>query len=716
MTEAVPIGGQARPAKRGGGRRTARWQGGDALAAALWRTLRRWAAAEARRFILFAPVLMILGVASYLSLSAEPPRWPAPLAVAASGAGWALLGRQAALRWVCRAAFFAALGFALIQLRAHLFAAPVIERETPPVTVEGVLEAVETRSSGLRYTVRVVRIGGFAQADLPAKVRVTWRGQPTSARPGDRVRLRAVLSPPPPPTMPGGYDYARQLWFERIGGVGFSYTGARVTAPADALAISTRIERLRERVADRVEAGAGAQGGLAAALVTGKRERVPDETVEVLRDTGLAHLLAISGLHMGLVCGFLFAALRFALARWEYAALEWPIKKIAAAAAMAGGAAYLVLSGAPVSAQRAFIMAAVTFGAVLFDRQAISLRNVALAALIVLVLRPEAAASAGFQMSFMAVTVLVAAYSWWEAKRRADILERLSRPGRAAQFLGGLFATSALAGFATGPFAAYHFGRIAVYGLPANMAVMPLVTLGVMPVAVGGLLAMPLGLDAAFWWVMGRLLGSALAGASWFAGLPGAVALVAQAPAAAFALTLGGMLALCLLTAPWRLAGLLALPAAAVLTALSPPADVFIGRDARQVAVRTQTEEGPALSLLSRRRDRFSVQTWLEHLGLDADLKAQPKFGECGGPACSANLPGGGTLTVATTPEAAARACREAAVVVYAAWAPQALASCPARLFTAHEVARSGPVTLSGGVARTSAQARGCRLWAPCDD
>jgi hypothetical protein len=207
-----------------------------------------------------------------------------------------------------------------------------------------------------------------------------------------------------------------------------------------------------------------------------------------------------------------------------------------------------------------------------------------------------------------------------------------------------------------------------------------------------------------------------LAVARWFEALPGAVRTVAQPPTLAWALTIGGLLTLSLPKAPWRLAGALLFPAAAMVTAAAVPPDVFVGRDARQVAVRIVTEEGERLALLSRRRDRFSAEVWLEALGLEPVIAEQPKFGECGEPACHAPLPDGDVLTVAETPEAAALACREARVIVYTGWAPHALEGCAALLLTAEAVAESGPLTIMAGRVRTSAEVRGCRPWTGCTD
>ena len=229
------------------------WAAGDAWWRAGFRQLGRWREAERHRFVLWAPVLMIVGVAAFLALKAEPWIWAGTVATLGSGAAWIACARtdRPVLGWLARAAFFAALGFALVQLRANALAAPTIRQQTPPVTVEGVLEASERLPTGQRYTVRVVRIGAFAPEDTPYRVRVSWRGKPTIAAPGDTVRLRAVLSPPPGPAMPGGYDYGRGLWFERIGGVGYTYGGARVIVPATGFRPGARIEALREAVATR---------------------------------------------------------------------------------------------------------------------------------------------------------------------------------------------------------------------------------------------------------------------------------------------------------------------------------------------------------------------------------------------------------------------------------------------------------------------------------
>ena len=473
------------------------------------RQLGAWSAMEAQRFILFAPCLLIVGILLAWGMGELSPLWPLSLC-AGFGVGWRLAAvrQRDRARLVLRALVMVAAGFSLMQLRYQATSDPVLPQELRAVTVVGVLTEVELREKDRRYTIAVEGISGLSDEALPRKVRMVWRGEPGQEKAGDRMRIRAQLGPPPGPALPGGYNFAQHMRFEGIGGTGFAYSPPLVLE-SGGLGFRHHTERLRERIADRVESViGGAEGGVAAALMTGKRERVPSDAVDALRDAGLAHLLAISGLHMGLVCGFLFFAVRRGLAQWEWVALRYPIKKWAAGAALLGGAIYLALSGAAWSAQRAFIMAAIVFLAIMFDRRGISLRNAALAALVILVLRPEAVLAPGFQMSFAAVVTLVSAFEAiekrWPREGDAGTLTKVFR------FFSGLTLTSLLAGFATGPIAAFHFGRIATFGLVGNLLAMPIVTIAVMPAMVLAMFLMPLGLDGPVLVLVGQGIGLVL--------------------------------------------------------------------------------------------------------------------------------------------------------------------------------------------------------------
>jgi competence protein ComEC len=647
---------------------------------------------ESQRFFVFLPVLLIAGI-----LLGEASR------VGAAAAG-ALTASLLLLRWVLqrrgllRAAYgtgavgAVAAGMLLFAFRVEMVRAPVLRAELPPSEVSGRLLSVELRERDRRYTLAVDSIEGLRTDELPRKVRISWRGKPGSEAPGDVVRMRAVLAPPPGPALPGGYDFSRQMFFEGIGGAGYAFTPPLIEAQGGG-GFMLAAERLRESIADHVEGRIGGrEGAVAAALMTGKRERIPEESVNALRDAGLAHLLAISGLHMGLVCGFIFFAARWLLSRSEHLTLHWPIKKIAAATALAAGLFYLMLSGGAWSAQRAFIMAAVSCVAILLDQRAVSLRNAAAAAVIILVLRPEAVFSPGFQMSFAAVVTLIAAFAYLE-ERFPRNGER-GRFGKAASFIGGLTMTSLLAGFATGPFAAYHFGRIASFGLLGNMLAMPIVTLAVMPMLVLSLFLIPIGLDGPALWLVGKGIGLVLMIAEWTSSLPGAVKTVPQMSVATILLASLGLMALALPKSPWRVLGLplllLALPAG--LASKTP--EVFVSRNLRNVGV--VEEEGRTLTLLSKRRDRFSSEAWLQALGVAPDVKAQASFENCGPVRCVAALPGGGDLHVVMDRAGLSLSCRSAAVVLLQAEGTKDDAeACEALLLSRDEGGAHPPVSIA---------------------
>lgn len=654
------------------------------------RRLAAWHDEEAGRFVVFAPVAMAAGILLWMRLEDPPGPLVTGLLAAMLPALW-LTGvrRQAgAAEEIGRAGAVFALGMVLIAVRTGAACAPSVPQGLAAGEVTGLVERVEQRESDRRYTIRVRAIEGLEAENLPRRVRIVWRGKAGPASAGDLVRLRAQLAPPPGPAVPGGYDFSRQMFYQGIGGSGFAYTAPQVLARGGS-GFKAAVEDLRERVADRAqEVLPGAAGAVAAALITGKRERIPAGVVDNLRDAGLAHLLAISGLHMGLVCGFIFWVLRFLLTRSTWLTLHAPVKKLAAFGALLGGAGYLLLSGGAWSAQRAYIMAAVVFGAILLDRRGISLRNAAIAALLILLIRPEAVLAPGFQMSFAAVLTLIAAFT--EIEKRWPVDRDRTVFGRVLSFVAGLSLTSILAGLATGPFAAYHFGQIAVFGLLGNLLAVPVVTLAVMPALVLALFLMPLGLDGPVLWLIGWGLDGVIAVARWTASLPGAVHYVTGLSSAGILAVSLGLLVLTLPRAPWRLAGVLFLAIAPPLSASGAPPDVFVSRDLRTVGVRQ--EAGAPLALSSGRRDRFSVEVWLQSLGVKPDARAQALIPGCGAGACFAR---GGSVAIIPGRAALARACSSAQVVILRARAmPEDAERCRSVLLHLDPDGRHPPAAL----------------------
>ncbi len=391
-------------------------------------------------------------------------------------------GRSRALIAASTLLAFGAAGFSNGGLATHLADAPRIPDSYGVGSIEGWVVDVSSPSTDRgRMLIAPVRISHLRTEELPLRVRVVVKPADLVG-PGEAVRLTALLNPPPRPAAPGAFDFARDAYFERIGGVGLALKPPMVIDLPEPASLRLRTEfslnRLRWRVARNLaddiarfvpSAGQGAQG-LAAAVTTSHEAWLPAEDADGLRGSGLAHMLAIAGLHTAAVCGFVFAALRLAIAAWPWLALRVSGKKVAAAGALIAVLCYLALSGAHPPAKRAAITAGVAFVAMLLDRRAISLRSLAIAALLVLLIQPEAVVQPGFQMSFSATGALVAlAEIWPHRSRPINAPWPILMLQRAKDWALALFMVSFVAGAATGPFALQHFNRMANYGVPANL-------------------------------------------------------------------------------------------------------------------------------------------------------------------------------------------------------------------------------------------------------
>ncbi|MEY3306423.1 MAG: hypothetical protein RLZZ413_461 [Pseudomonadota bacterium] len=590
--------------------------------------------------------------------------------------------------------------------RAHLVAAPVLEfRYYGPV--EGRVIGID-RSQGddLRVTLDRVVLNRLSPQNTPRLVRVSLHDDTTPApQPGTTVILTAHLSPPPGPSEPDAFDFRRMAFFDRLGAVGYSRTPVLVLAPSEPG--TQLVNRLRARLSGAVIARIpGQAGAFASGAVTGDRSAITQDTVERLRDSNLSHLLAISGMNMAFLTGFVFGLVRYGLALVPPVGLRINGKKVAALVALAVAAFYLALSGANVATERAFIMVAVMLVAVLADRRALTLRSVALAAILLLVLRPESLLAPGFQMSFAATTVLIAGFA---ALDREILRERVPRW---AMPVFTLVLSSVLAGLATAPLAAAHFNRFTDYGLVANVLTVPAMGLFLMPGAVVAVLGLPVGLEGIGLWLMEI-------GARWIlfiagivAGWDGAVTgIPTPGPLVLPLLAFGGLIAV-LLRGQAR--GLAAVPLAAGLALWVGHArpDALISADGALVGL--AGPEGRAMS--SPTGAGFAAQSWLEN---DGDLTdqttaaARPGFsGPKGarafalGPVSALHLKGKG---------AAARladGCRTAQLVILSVPADQRPQGC--RIIDSTDLAASGPQALwvlPDGTLRIVATDRADRLW-----
>ena len=590
--------------------------------------LRRCLEAEAETLFLWLPVAMAAGIGTYFALPWEP----GPVAMMVIGSA-ALLPLYAAMRRGSAAALlvlFVLLGFSAAKFDSVMVWSPPLAYSTGPIEIEGTVRSIESGRGGqLKIVLRLEEARGLSDETRPGHVRLSV--SLLSITPGDRLRGTATLSPLPTPVAPGAFDFARAQWLNGIGATGRFLGKPSIEKGNRSLGfhLAAMIHELRQTIAARIHAAlTGSTGHLAVALVTGERSGIADAMTDSLQTSGLAHIISISGLHMSLVAGSVFWLVRALLASSARLALRRPIKKWSALAALAAGAFYLAISGNEVASQRSYLMLAIMFIAVLLDRPALSLRNVAIAALAIMTVEPSSLLSAGFQMSFLAVTGLLSFFAFRRSeettpqppRRRSHWPVYLVKLG--VRWLAIMGATTLIAGLCTGPVAAYHFNRISTYSLVANLLALPIVSAVVMPMALFATAAMPLGLE--FWPLvaMGQGLEAVMKVSDWVTTFPGArVFAPSQAPAGALIVTFGILwISLFRTSLRWWGIGICALGFA--VGGIKARPDVLVERTAINAAVRNDLG---VLAIAEERKGRFAVERWLAADGDGVTIKVASK-------------------------------------------------------------------------------------------
>ena len=700
------------------------------VVASAWAHSGAWLAdqleAQSGRRLLWMPVFLGTGIAWYFAVDREPGWLAVGVVLAAAAALFAMAwrARRATLLMLCGVL---ALGFCLAKAHVWWLSTPQLAASSGPITLKGwVADIVTTGPKNPKIVVEVDDISDIRMAHWPRYAQIRLFQGERQPMVGDYIAISARLFALPWPVVPGGYDHARFLWFEEIGATG---RGKVVSDAADGdrviparYAWKRIISRLRTAMARRVAETLPKQtAGLAVALMTGDKSLIPRAQREQMAVAGLAHVLAISGLHMSLVAGGTFWLVRALLALFPALALSWPIKKWAALAAIAMGAGYLQISGAGISTQRAFIMLLIMFIAVLANRPAISLRNLAIAALVILVWTPHAVTTASFQMSFMAVMGLIAAYEA-AAARRLDASHDGSAQGPVNRWMRwgaravlALAFTTIIASVFSGLPAAYHFNRAAPLSLLSNLMALPVIGLVVMPTAVLSSLAMLIGFEN---WPL-QIMHLGLQWVAWVAetveGLPQADIATGRLGGRAMLLAAYGAMGLCLLRGWLRAIGAVMVAAGLVLSPIAVRPGLLVEHSARNVAVRNA--EG-RLVPAHPRRARFSVDRWLRQDGDTAGLRdAAARTGwTCAQDVCRAQLDGRKVVFMMREAEVRSAGCEDADILI--AQFPLRGRCRQAELrIDRFDVWRNGAYAITrreDGSLRveTTRQARGTRPWA----
>ncbi|MCV6824173.1 MULTISPECIES: ComEC/Rec2 family competence protein [Halocynthiibacter] len=658
----------------------------------------------------WSSVFLAVGIGGYFALRFEPNvlhYGVLVLILLAIGAVGSRAGEN--FRPIWTALFLIIAGVVVAGIRAHSVAAPVLTyRYYGPI--EGRIVFVDrSASDATRLTLDQVVLARTSPARTPERVRISMHGEQgfIEPEPGLRILTTGHLSPPSGPVEPGGFNFQRMAWFQKLGGVGYTRSPVLALEPAEKGRAGLFIHRLRKKISAYVQTQIeGERGAFAAAILTGDRSAMSQDTLADLRASNLAHLLAISGLHMGMLTGFVFAATRLLLALSPSLSMRLPTKKIAALSAILFGAGYLALSGGNVATVRAFIMVAVMFAAILLNRRALTLRAVAIAALIILLWRPESLTGPGFQMSFAATAALVAVFG---ALRDAP-LPHVPRPFQVA---GAVVLSSFIAGMATAPVSAFHFNQVSQYGLLANVLTVPLMGALVMPAAVISALLAPIGLAGLAFKVMALCIGWILGVAEVIASLEGAVRMV-PTPAAyvLILMAIGGVFAI-IWQGKWRVIGIPLILVSIGMWAVSERPTILVSDTGGLIGV--LGSEGRALS--KPRGEGFVAQSWLENDGDTATQEeAYARKGFEGEKGAQILRFGDQTMAHITGRNAALRAadaCHSHDLVI----SPVKVEAGPCQLYDATTLRNTGSLAIEpqdNGFAVTSAQeAQGPRLWVP---
>jgi competence protein ComEC len=647
--------------------------------------------AERGRFFLLLPIAMGAAILIYFALPSEPPLWTGFVLLALSGAALAGGWRHMLLRFLAALALAASLGYARAEWRTAA-EPPMLIMPIGPVTLAGTISRIERLPDSARITLIQPRID--AGPTLPRAIRIKLRADETlPLQAGSGVQAYVILFGPERPAWPGGWDMERDYYFSGLNASGFALTHLTLTREAPGNPIANGLQNLRNNIASTILATLPRDtGGIAVTLLTGDEQAIPPTERQNFVEAGLAHILAVAGLHVGIVMGLVFFASRWLLTRHVGMALHLPAKSIAAALALLGGVGYALLTGAHLPILRSLAMASLATLGVFAGRRAFSLRGLALAALALLLASPEVILSTSFQMSFSAVAALIAGYA---AMREASI--RLPPPrthiGGMARHVLGLAYTSLLAGGASMPFAAYQFQQIQPYWIPANLLAVPLTAFWIMPWGLIALALMPLHLAALALIPMGWGISAIVWITSQIATWPDALLRIAPMPNAAILLMAAGLAWLCIWRSAPRLAGIPVMALGLIVALAARPPDVLVSPDSKLIALRSG---GTVFLVRDPKASHFTLEQWQTVWGATPLTPAQ----------CSAQSCLVGAAWYTTTP-----VCASARLIV----APIEMPHCSNPVIDRFATYRFGAIaawiTPTAVILRTDRQVQGERPW-----
>lgn len=684
-----------------------------------------WTANQKDHLIVWIPVFLGIGAGLYFSLNEEPNVFTACLLWFGSASFLAIVymfrnKTGFAPFFLCFALFMTVTGFGLSKIKTESVYTPVLIRETGPLLIDGTVVHAEILDGkrGSAIILKDLNIEEMDAHQTPVKIRLTSKIN-MKVNLGERVRVLAKLMPPSKPVMPGAYDFRRHYFFDSIGGMGFVLKSPEILQSSENSALF--LEKLRQRMGDHIKNILPERlSGIVTALLTGERASITEDDWDALRISGLAHIISISGLHVVLFAAPIFFFSRLIMAAIPSLALHYPIKKFAACIALLGCSLYVLLVVPTVPTYRALLMTGIGLIAIMLDRSPFSLRLISFAAIVVLLIAPESVWSASFQLSFAAVLCLIMAAEWtreYWSKWRSNS----SFIGKFLIYLYGSIFTTFIVSIATIPLSAYHFQQIPVYSVVANALIIPLTGLVIMPSVIASFLLWPLGFQDFFLKFMAY-------GVEWLLVIAHAIsnwqwsAITVKAwPNASMYFFLASGLSLVLLQG-WvmRVIASTSVLAAFILITLYEPPSMIVAESGGVFLVR----DGEKIYLSSSRKDKFSVETWMQRIGAkdrnailiprESYLKLSDGEITCGASMCRIRMQGR-KISFGSDYYALREDCEWADIIV----TPTAFRDkkCAASIYNKFRLWDTGAIEIrEEGRLRTVFQSEGLRPWSPVSD
>ncbi len=597
-----------------------------------------------RRLFVLSPFFMLFGIVIYKNLSQEPQIWALVLigiALLAMLLHQTIRGKQSSIILLCLALF---VGFSLLPIHGKIFGTQMLKYPMFGIYQAKVIKVISNKDDGQRVVVSNIEPIDGART-LPIRNSRLFVRKGKILQVGDIIKAKIRFASVPGPIVIGGYDSQFHSYFAGIGAFGTSLNEPEIIGRAKTSTIKRFINNMQVNIGDRIGAVLSQPAlGIAQALIVGDQTKIDDETRKTMANAGLAHMLAISGLHLSLVAGGAFAASRLLFSVSFIYFKHFPVKKISAIVGILVALFYLSLSGASVSATRATIMLVLIFGAIIVGKKALTMRNVAFAGLFVILTDPAAIFRPSFQLSFAAVVALIAIYELVQTNRNkaTGFIFNIVR------FFIGLSVTSLIAGLATAIFALYHFQQSAPLGVLGNLAGLPILTFIVLPAGFIAMLLIPVGLETIFLEVMGwgieRILNVAYRVTSLSEGINFTPLLLPNS----LVFTLFALAFLAFFTTRLRLLGPIVIVPLIALFGLDRSPDILIANSTKAIAVRGNPIKGEtdkySLALISGRTGSFATNVWQDNYQEPIGKKLQGAL--CDETACFYNSPLGFSISL----------------------------------------------------------------------